>query len=247
MIPGLGLTLLFSLALCVHVVRTNQQMYWLFIILMGAPPIGGLVYLIAIVLPELMGGSTARRLGQAARDTLYPDREYRHARDLVEDSPTVGNRMRLAAAAASLGRHSEAEEMYREAAQGIHADDPALLLGRAKALLELNRPQDALPLLEALGGQGEVGRTPQDALAMGRAYQDLGRNAAADTALQWAAGRLPGLEGIARYAVFLAQTGRKAEADEALAEIDKRCAKATAHFRKEAKAWRDFAVAGMAG
>jgi hypothetical protein len=246
MIPGLGLTLLFSIALCVHVVRTNQQMYWLFIILMGAPPIGGVVYFIAIVLPELMGGSAARRLGQAARDKLDPDREYRQARLMVDDSPTVGNRMRLAAAAASLGRHGEAEEMYREAAQGIHSDDPSLLLGRAKALLELNRAGEALPVLEKLGELGEVGRTPQAALAMGRAYQALGRNAEADTALEWAAGRLPGLEGIARYAVFLAQTGRKAEADEAMVEIDKRCAKATAHFRKEARAWRDFAVAGMA-
>ncbi len=247
MIPAFGLTLLFSIALCVHAVRTGQQLYWLFIILMAAPPIGGLVYFVAIVLPDLMGGSAARRIGQAARNTLDPDREYRNARTLVEDSPTVGHRMRLAAAAASLGRHAEAEEMYREAAQGIHAEDPSLLLGRAKALVELNRAEDALPILEKLGELGEAGRTPQAALIMGRTYHALGRNAEADTALQWAAGRLPGLEGIARYAVFLAKTGRKAEADEAMVEIDKRCAKATAHFRKEARAWRDFAVAGMAG
>lgn len=247
MIPGFALVLLFSIALCVHVVRTRQEMYWLFIILMAAPPIGGIVYLVAVVLPGLMGGSTARKLGQAARDTLDPDREYRTARAAVEDSPTVGNRMRLAAAAAALGRHAEAEAMYREAAQGIHAEDPALLLGRAKALLELNRAAEALPLLERLGELGEEGRTPQAALAMGRAYEALGRTAEADTALQWAAGRLPGLEGLARYAVFLARTGRKAEAREAMAEIDKRYEKATAHFRKEAKAWRDFAAQGMGG
>jgi hypothetical protein len=245
MIAGAGLlTLLFTITLCVHVVRTHQQMYWLYIIIFTAP-IGGVVYLIAIVLPDLMGGSTARRLGQAARDRLDPEREYRQASLMVADSPTVGNRMRLATAAAALGRHAEAEEMYREAAQGIHADDASLLLGRARSLLELNRPAEALALLERLGELGDEGRTPQAALAMGRAYQALGRTTEADTALQWAAGRLPGLEGIARYAVFLAQTGRKAEADEAMAEIDKRCAKATAHFRREARAWRDFAMAGM--
>ena len=43
MLPAFGLSLLFSIALCVHVVRTNQAMYWLMIILM-LQPLGGLVY-----------------------------------------------------------------------------------------------------------------------------------------------------------------------------------------------------------
>ena len=47
----LGLSLIFSILLCVHVVRTGQQMYWLMIILL-IQPLGGLVYLIAIIAPE---------------------------------------------------------------------------------------------------------------------------------------------------------------------------------------------------
>jgi hypothetical protein len=240
----LGLSLLFSIALCVHVVRTGQQMYWLMIILLFQP-LGGLVYLIAIVAPEFLGGAKAQKARQAARQVLDPQREYREAGQAVDDTPTVANRARLAAAAAGLGKHAEAERLYAEALQGMYADDPQLLLGRANALIELDRAAEALPLLEGLSAQSPAARTPNVALAMGRAYQALGRHSEADTALRWAAAHLPGFEGMARYAVFLAETGRKDEAREALAEIEKRLAKTHSHFRKEARGWRDLAAAAV--
>jgi len=244
MFPALGLSLIFSIALCVHVVRTGQQMYWLMIILLFQP-LGGLVYLLAIIAPEFLGGSKARQVGKTARDILDPQREYRTATQAVDDAPTVANRARLAAAASSLGKHAEAERLYGEALQGMYADDAQLMLGRANALLELNRAAEALPLLETLSAQSPAARTPNVALAMGRAYHAVGRVSDADTALRWAAAHLPGFEGMARYAVFLAQTGRKDEAKETLAEINKRLAKTHSHFRKEARAWRDLAAAAV--
>jgi hypothetical protein len=244
MFPALGLSLVFSIALCVHVVRTHQQMYWLWIIL-AFQPLGGLVYLLAVIAPEYLGGSKARQVSQAARQILDPQREYREATQAVEDTPTVANRARLAVAASGLGRHDEAERLYADALRGLYAEDPLLLLGRANALIELNRPAEALPLLEALGALPNAGRTPHTALALGRAYHALGRHGEADTALRWAAAHLPGFEGMARYAVFLAETGRKDDAHEALVEINKRLAKTHSHFRKEARAWRDLAAAAV--
>jgi len=236
-----GVSLLFAILLCVHVVRTNQQMYWLWIIL-AFQPLGGLVYLIAIVLPETFGGTTARRLGQAARATLDPTREYRAARQLVDDAPTVANQMRLAQAAAGLGRWDEAERLFAEATRGIHAEDPTLLLGRAQALVELNRPAEALPLLDQLDALPDHTPSPQESLTLARAYEGLGRHTEAETAYKWASERLPGLEGLARYTAFLARTGRKAEAREMLAEIDKRAARTKGAFRAEARTWRDLAA-----
>jgi hypothetical protein len=241
MIPAFGLSLVFSVALCVHAVRTGQSMYWLMIILL-LQPLGGLVYLIAIVLPAMAGGPTARRLGQGARAALDPTREYREAKAACEDTPTVHNLMRLAKAAAAQGRHEEAEQLYARAATGIHADDPTLLLGRAVSLIELGRHAEALRLLDALGADTDAGRTPPAALALGRAYEGLGRLSDADAAYQWAAGRLPGLEGLARYAAFLAHEGRAGEAAETLAELDRRLAAANPAFRREGRAWRDLAA-----
>jgi hypothetical protein len=236
-----GLSLIFAIALCVHAVRTGQQLYWVWIILIFQP-LGGLVYLLAIVAPDLLGGRTARRVGQAARQTLDPMRDYRAAQASYDDTPTVANAMRLAQAAAAAGRHAEAEGLYREAAQGVHADDPVLLLGRANALIELGRFAEALDLLDALGKDADKGRTPQAALALGRAYEGLGRYGEADTAYDWAAARLPGLEAISRYAAFLARTGRREEALATLEEIDRRIARADPTFRKEGRAWRALAA-----
>jgi hypothetical protein len=243
MLPLFGIGLLFSIAMCVHVVRTGQNMMWLYIILFLSP-IGGIVYLIAVVVPSLTGSPAARKAREAARDTLDPTRNYRTAKQAVDDSPTVYNRMRLAAAAGELGRWDEAEALYRAAAQGVHAEDPALAYGLAHSLVELGRYAEAAPLLEKL--ERENPRTPQTALALARAYDGLGRPGDAEAPYQYAAARLPGLEGIARQAAFLARTGRKAEAQEALVEIDKRIERLNSRFRKEARQWRDLAADGIA-
>jgi len=244
--PALWLSLVFSIALCVHVVRTNQAMWWLLIILM-LQPLGGLVYLIAIVLPGVAGSVGARRMGQAAREVLDPGREYRDAARQLADTPTVHNQMRLAKAAAGLGRHDEAERLFAEAARGIHAEDPVLLLGRAQALIELNRPAEALTVLARLDQNAEEGRTPQAVLALARAYEGLGRNAEAETAYRWVIERLPGLEGLGRWAAFLARTGRTAEARDTLAEMDRHLDRAAPQFRREGRIWRDLGARALSG
>ena len=78
-LPGLVLGVLFLVAMCVHVVRTGQQMFWLWIIFIGFPPLGALVYFFAIVAPELFGSPTARKVSRVARETLDPLRAYRDA------------------------------------------------------------------------------------------------------------------------------------------------------------------------
>jgi len=240
----LGLSLIVSIALAVHVVRTGRELFWLWIILVFQP-LGGIVYFLAIVLPELTGGPAARKLGGAARAALEPQREYRAAKAACDETPTVRNQSRLAHAAAALGRHEEAERLYAEAAQGIHAEDPALLLGRAGALLELGRGPEALAVLERLTAAPE-GHTPAATLAFGRAYEAVGRTEEAEAAYQDAAERLPGFEGLGRYAAYLARHGRRDEARVWVVEMDKRLAKLAPQFRREARHWRDHAARALA-
>ena len=239
--PVFLIPLILSIALCFHIVKTGQDTFWLWIVLMFQG-VGSLAYIAIILIPSLLKGPSARKLSAGARDVLDPGREYREAKALAEDAPTVANRMRLAAAAAAQGRFAEAEQLYREAATGVHAEDPALLLGRARALVELGQYAEALPVLEGLAGQGEEGNTPQAVLARARVYQGLKRLEEAETAYRWAAERMPGFEAMARWTAFLGATGRMAEARDNLSEIDRRIARLSGPFRKEALGWRQLAA-----
>lgn len=244
LIPGFLVSLVMAVLLCWHAVKTGRDSMWLWIILFFQP-IGGLVYIALNILPDIFGGKTARTVAKAARETLDPNREYREAKQAVADTPTVRNQSRLAAAAMTLGHHAEAEALYREAAHGVHADDPVLLLGRANALLELDRAAEALNVLEKLGEDEAHGRTAASSLSLGRAYEALGRVEEADRAYQWAAERMPGFEALGRYAAFLARHGRTEEARAMVADIDKRMARLSGPFRREAQGWRDVAARGL--
>jgi hypothetical protein len=244
LISGFLVSLVIAVLLCWHAVRTGRDSFWLWIILMFQP-IGGAVYFFLNVVPDIFGGTTAQKVSRAARETLDPRREYREAKQACDETPTVRNQSRLAHAAAHLGHYGEAEALYAAAAQGVHDDDPALLLGRAKALLELGRAAEALTTLEKLGEDEAHGRTPPAALAMARAYAALGRTDEADRAFQWASERMPGFEALARYAAFMARSGRKDEARDIVRELDQRMAKLRGQFRKEAQGWRDMAAAAL--
>lgn len=243
-LPLMLLALAATVAMAVHAARTHQNTYWVWLIVILQPAIGALIYFFAIYLPEWSGGAAARRLGRAAQQTLDPGRTYRDAKTAYDDTPTVQNMMKLAEASSEMSRWQEAEDLYRQASQGLYADDPALLQGRARALLELGKPAEALALIEQLATQSAV--PPQGDLIRARSLAALGRLGDAERFYKSAAERLPGLEALARYAAFLAEVGRKDEANEILNEITRRAAKTRAHFRREAMAWRDFAAKRIA-
>jgi hypothetical protein len=239
----LGIILLYlpSLVCGVHAIRSGRGQMWLWVLVI-APGIGPLIYLFAVLIPEWMGGRTARTLGTVAQKALDPERDYRAAKAALEDAETVGNRMRLAQAAAALGRWDEAEAAWAQCVTGQFKDDPVVLLGHANALLELDRPAEALKRLEALSTLGKENDTGPVALAYARAYEALGRPDEADAPFRFAADRIPGLEAACRYAAFLAKTGKKAEAEIALAEIERRFQKINPQLRNLDRHWRDMAA-----
>ncbi|MBL8530521.1 MAG: hypothetical protein JNK94_02195 [Hyphomonadaceae bacterium] len=239
------LTYLPSLLCGIHVVRTGREMFWLWLFVIG-PVIAPLFYFFAVLVPEWMGGRAARGVGKAARQALDPERDYRAALAALDETQTVGNRMRVAQAAAALGRWREAEAQWASCAEGQWGDDPAILKGHAGALLELGRWEEALQRLEqlkALGGRDAT--APTTALAFARAYEGLGRNEEAEDAYRFAADRVPGLESAGRYVAFMAKTGRREDAETGFQEIERRLQKIAPPLRAEARIWRDVAARAL--
>ena len=228
----------------VHVLRTGREMFWLWLFIIG-PLIAPAFYLFAVLIPEWMGGRTARGLGRATQQALDPDRDYRNAMRALEDTPTIGNRMKVAQAAAALGRWDDAEAQWAQCVDSHWAEDPTVLMGHANALLELGRYQEALQRLEQLKKLGREGETPVVALAFARAYEGLGRNQEADDAYRFAADRVPGLEAGGRYVAFMAKAGRREDAEIGLAELERRLQKIAPPLRAEARVWRDIAAKAL--
>jgi hypothetical protein len=216
-------------------------MFWLWLFIIG-PGIAPLIYFFVCIVPDLMGGRTARKIGSATRQALDPERELRQAKQALEDTPTAGNLMRAAHAAAGLGRWQEAEQYWAQAGQGHWADDPAILMGHADALIELGRYDEALKTLEHLRSLGKEGDTPKAALALARVYEGLGRYDEADAPYRYAADRVPGLEAGARYVAFMAKAGRMDDAKIGFSEIERRFLKIAGPLKNEARIWRDLAA-----
>lgn len=225
----------------VHVVRTGQNLTWIWLLVV-AGPLGAAIYFFAVMAPDLAGGRTARTVSRAAKRAIDPEREYRSALKELEETPTIGARMKAAQAAAALGRWSDAEAQWSLCATGLWADDPTVLLGHARALLEIDKHAEALTLLERLKALGKEGETPHAALAFARAYEGLGRVSEAEEPFRYAADRVPGLEAGARYVAFMARTGRLEDAAIGLAELDRRLNKVSPALKSEARQWRNFAA-----
>ena len=129
---GIGLHVIVAIYFAVHAVRTQQGIYWLFI-LFAFPLLGSVAYFFAIYLPGLRQSRGARAAKQAITQFVDPNRALREARAEFDRAPTVQNRMRLGAALLEAGNAGEALAHYQAAANGPFADDPALLLGLAQA------------------------------------------------------------------------------------------------------------------
>src|SRR5438105_9568228 len=96
--PALGLLMLAAQVLCaVHVIRTGRPYWWIFLIVF-VPLVGMMVYLVAEILPELIGNGRARQVVSGVTSLLDPGRELREAMRQKEIAPTVQNKAALAEA-----------------------------------------------------------------------------------------------------------------------------------------------------
>ena len=111
--PLFAILLLVQIYCAYHVISTNREKYWIFIIII-APGLGCLIYFLTQILPDLGQTRTARSLKQEAVRKLDPSRELREARRAFDMVESVENRLRLADALMALGKWGEAEPHLKQ-------------------------------------------------------------------------------------------------------------------------------------
>ena len=136
-------SLLIQIGLCVHVYKTGRPFWWIWILFMGSL-LGCLAYLLIEILPELRVRSP--RLGNTS--WLVPKSvRLRRAREIVEDSPTVENKLGLAALFSEYDRKEEAAAVAAECPTGVFKADPETIAEVARHQLAVGKLAEAERLL----------------------------------------------------------------------------------------------------
>jgi hypothetical protein len=203
---GLGLHVVVALICAIHVVRTRQQMYWLFI-LFAFPLLGSAVYFFAVFLPNSRLERGAIRAMTAAAKAIDPTREVREAQAAFDDAPTAQNQMRLAAALLEIGEAEQAARQYEACMKGPFASDLEIRFGAAKAFAQCQRYSVAHAYLQGIRTERPDYRPEGVTLLIARCLAGMGRAQEARAEFESAVSRFGTFESKAEYAIFALVTG----------------------------------------
>lgn len=217
--PAIGvLFLLAQIACAVHVVRTGRNYVWIYIVVF-VPVVGMAAYLIAEILPDLMRSRPARQAAAGMANAINPGKHLREAMRRVEITPTAENKATLAEEYLIAGRPTESIALYREALTGIHATDPGMMLGLARALFARGDAAETQAVLERLREANPEYNSPEGHLLYARSLEEQGKSGAALKEYAALSVYYPGQEARCRYALLLQLSGRAEEARRVFEEV----------------------------
>ena len=216
---------LVQLGLIVHVFKTGRPYWWIWILLI-APAIGGLAYVLIELLPALRapGGATVSWKPRAWR--------IHELRAAIEETDTVQLRLTLAAELLAAHRPAEARAVAEDCLQGVFRDDPHTLAAVARYRLEAGQFNDALAALDLIKIKADRMLALTVTLLRGRALVLAGRHAEAQAALREIVATHLGEEPRYFLAVSLQQSGDTAAARALWEDVRKR-------FRRAGRGWRN--------
>lgn len=230
------LVIAIQIALIVHVIRTNQPKFWIFVILF-APLIGSLVYGGLVLIPEWRKSWTGRRLQRKAMDVLTPGRQREALGRELAVADTVDNRLRYAEEALRLKDYASARSQFEAAASGLYATEPRALLGLARACFGLADHAACKSALDRLIEANPAFRDPDAHLLYARALEGLGDLHQALGEYEALSATYPGEEARVRHAELLLRLGRTAAAREVFQQVADRSAAAPSWYRDKESSW----------
>jgi len=235
-----------QLALVVHVLKTGRNMMWVFVLLFF-PAIGGLAYFLVELLPELRGSRAARNIGRSMSKAVNPDRDLNQAAQNLAVADTVQNALRLANECLDKGRYAEARDLCAARLKGVHADDPALLHGLARAEFGLGNYAAVIEALDKLKAANPGYRSPEAHLLYARAQDESGHKAEAEEEYEALCGYYPGPEPFVRLGLLAKAGGRSDRARELFQRVVDESRVAGRHYNTLHKEWVAIAKSEIGG
>jgi hypothetical protein len=238
LIPILSIAV--QVGLIVHVIKTGRNMLWIWALAL-LPLVGAIAYVAVELLPELMGGRTARRAKSGMQRMIDPDRALRRASAEVEISGNVDARRRLGEEHLARGQYDAAIEVYQGGLRGIFEHDPSLLLGLARAQFGKQDFAAARATLERLRQHNPEFKAADERLLYARTLEAENALEQAESAYAALAPGYPGAEATLRFALLLKRRGKVAQAQQVLKDLLDSARLGPPHYRKAQAEWLDRA------
>lgn len=224
---------LIQLGLLFHVFKTGRPYYW-FWVLVSAPVLGGIVYLLVEILPEIRRPIRRESWWAAMKPRAW---RIRDLQEQLEETDVVDNRLELADELLEAGQSEKAQEVAAGALQGIWRNDPHTLVHVARLKLADHRPDEALALLDRAEIKTDRILENEKLLLEGRALLATGIMAAAEERFRLLSGRYVGEEPRFHLATILLATDRREEAIAIWKDILKKFRRAGRSWRRAEKPW----------
>lgn len=234
------LSIAIQVGLIVHVIKTGRNMIW--ILALGLLPlVGSIAYVVVEILPELLGGKTARRAKSGVQRMMDPDRDLRRASAEVEISGNVDARRRLAEELLERNQFDAAIEVYQGGLKGIFEHDPTLLMGLARAQFGKQDYAPARATLERLMQHNPDFKSADAQLLYARTLEAENALEEAQQVYATLAPGFPGAEARLRYGLLLKRRGNLQEANRVLKDLLDGAQLGPAHYRKAQAEWLERA------
>jgi len=220
--------LLLDIVTAVHAVRTGRTRPWVMVILF-VPLVGALVYLIAIMIPELM----------ASRRSPLPDTEPEDIASLeakLSRTPSSLNRENIVRAYIRKGRYAQAIDTARGGLRGKRVEAHLRML-LVEAHLEQGEPDEARSVLTELEARSPNLDPQRRLLLLGRVACAEGSLETAATHFEEAARVGRGEEAHYRLAQTLDRLGRTEEAQKIFTKILQRAESADPAYTTAQAQW----------
>jgi hypothetical protein len=227
--------------LCVvHAVRTGRTQPWIYIIVF-LPLVGCIAYFVVEILPGMANTRRGRQVFTDVRTILDPDREFRERKAEVELTGTSGAKAALAEECVRKNMFEEAAELYRSALTGIYADDPNMLLGFARVLIEQGAFAECERVLDHLRAKNPDHQSQEGHLIYARALDGQNKTDAAIVEYESLIGYFAGFEAKVRYALMHQKLGNVGKAKELLEGVVKAYKQLPRHAQALNRDWFDVA------
>src|SRR5262245_30863591 len=244
MVP-LVLALLAIDVLCVvHAAKTGRICPWACIIL-AIPLLGAAAYLVFEVAPAWLGSTQGQIARQRLAKSLNPTRRDLSLSADAETADTIANRVALAEECLALGKFAEAKRHYDHVIAQPLGDEPAYMVGRARAEFGLGRPGRAVATLDTLREFWPDYQSADAHLLYARALEADGRTAEALDEYEALAGYFPGAEARVRWGQLLSRLGRAGEAKRLFADVVAQMKRAPRYVRRMQATWIAAAEAAL--